>query len=94
MYHYLFPPKRKGEHYRYYPEPDPRTIAFVDGLTGRELYRHHIPVQAMWLSAGLASLGLKKGDVVGVFGTNSLDWVEACMGAQALNLIVSPINYA
>ncbi|KAK1925864.1 AMP binding protein [Papiliotrema laurentii] len=94
VFHYLFPPKRKGEHLRYYPEPDPRVIAYIDGLTGRELYRHHIPVQAMWLATGLARLGLKRGDVMGLFGMNSLDWIEGCMGGQALNLIVSPINYA
>lgn len=94
VFHYLFPPKRKGKHYRYYPEPDPRVIAYIDGITGRELYRQEIPVQSMWLASGLGLLGLKKGDVVGIFGMNSLDWIEALYGSQALNLIVSPINYA
>lgn len=93
VFHYLFPPKRKGKHFRYYPQNDPRCIAFIDALTGRELYRDEIPVRAMWLNSGLRRLGLKKGMVICIFGSNSLEWVEACYASQAADLIVSPANY-
>ena len=93
VFHYIFPPKRKGTHYRYYPATDPRCIAYVDALTGAELYRDEIPVRAMWLHAGLKRLGLRKGQVVCIFGMNSLHWIEANYGAQAAELIVSPANY-
>lgn len=93
VFHYLFPPRRKGQHFRYYPELDPRTIAFIDGITGKELYRTEMAVRAMWLASGLGGLRLKKGDVVCIFGMNSLHWVEAMMGCQANGNIVSPANY-
>lgn len=93
VFHYLFPPRRKGQHFRFYPEQDPRTIAFIDGLTGKELYRTEMAVRAMWLASGLSGLRIKKGDVVAVFGMNSLHWVEAVMGCQANLSIVSPANY-
>ena len=93
VFHYIFPPKRKGTHYRYYPATDPRCIAYVDALTGAELYRDEIPVRAMWLHSGLKRLGLRKGQVVCIFGMNSLHWIEANYGAQAAELIVSPANY-
>ena len=94
IFHYLFPPKQKGKPPRYYPAPDPRTVAFVDGLTGRTLFRTDLPVQATWLSSGLKILHLKRGEVACIFGENSLEWVSACYGAQAAGLVVSPINYA
>jgi hypothetical protein len=94
VFGYLFPPKVKGEPPRYYPKPDSRTIGFIDGLTGREYLREEVPVRAMWLSAGLSRNGLKRGDVVCIFGMNSLHWIDACFGAHAADLSVSPANYA
>ena len=93
VFHYIFPPERKGRPPRYYPQPVPQSVAFIDGVTGRKLMRDEIPVHAMWLNSGLLAMGLKKGDVACIFGTNSLDWVEACFACQALGAIVSPANY-
>ena len=94
VFHYLFPPKRKGTHFRYYQATDPRTIAFIDGITGRELYRDEIPVKAMWIHTGLKKLRLKNRDRVCIFGQNSLEWVEANFGVQAAGMITTPANYA
>ena len=94
IFHYLFPPKMKGKPPRYYLPPDPRNIAFIDGLTGRTLFRSDLPIQAMWARSGLKILGVRTGDVACIFGENSLEWVSACYAAQCTAMIVSPANYA
>ncbi len=94
VFHYLFPPTKKGKQPKYYLVPDPKTVAFIDGLTGRTLFRSDLPIQATWTRSGLRKLGVGKGDVACIFGENSLEWVSACYGAQAAALVVSPSNYA
>ena len=92
LFHYLFPPKMKGRQPQYYPHPDPKTVAFIDGQTGRTLFRSDLPIQAMWTRSGLRTLGVVKGDVACIFGENSLEWVSACYAAQAAAMVVSPVN--
>lgn len=94
VFHYLFPPDVKGKQTRYYPAPNPKSAAFIDGLTGQEVTREEVGVQAQWLAAGLMQLGLKKGDVGMTFGFNSLLYVNAVMGLQFMGAIVSPANAA
>jgi hypothetical protein len=94
VYHYLFPPDVKGKQTRYYPAPNPKTVAFIDGLTGEEVTREEVGTQAQWLAAGLSQLGLKKGEVGMTFGFNSLLYVNAVMGMQHMGVIVSPANAA
>ncbi len=93
VFHYLFPPDVKGVPPRYYPAPDPQTVAFIDGLTGRTLFRSDLPIQAKWLHSGLTALGVRRKETACLFGENSLEWVSACYGAQAAGMIVSPANY-
>ena len=92
LFHYLFLPKAKGRPPRYYDTPHPKTIAFIDGLTGRTLFRSDLPIHASWLRTGLKICGARKGDVACIFGENSLEWVSACFGAQATSMIVSPVD--
>jgi len=94
VFHYLFPPDVKGKQTRYYPAPNPKSAAFIDGITGQEVTREEVGLQAQWLAAGLMKLGLKKGDVGMTFGFNSLLYVNAVMGLQFMGAIVSPANAA
>lgn len=93
VFHYLFPPNSKGKQ-TYYPAPNPKSAAFIDGLTGQEVTREEVGIQAQWLATGLKGLGLKKGDVGMTFGFNSLLYVNAVMGLQFMGAIVSPANAA
>lgn len=93
VFHYLFPPVQKGKVQRWYNAPDPRAVAFVEALSGRRLYREEINVQAAWMSNGMRKVGMKRGDVVCIFGLNSIEWIGACFGSQATGCIVSPANY-
>jgi acyl-CoA synthetase (AMP-forming)/AMP-acid ligase II len=90
---YLFPPANSATKV-YYKAPDPKSISFIDGLTGEKVTREEVGTQAAWLAAGLKKLGLKKGDVGMTFGFNSLLYVNAIMGMQHLGCIVSPANAA
>jgi len=94
VFGYLFPPKVKGDPPRYYPKTDPKAIGFIDGLTGKEVLREEIPVRSMWLAAGISKLGVKRGEVVCIFGMNSLEWIEACFAVQSADATVTPANYA
>lgn len=94
VFNYLWPQKEKGEIAEFYPRPDPQSIAFIDGITGRRLYREEIPTRSMWLSSGMRKNGFQRGDTACIFGQNSLEWVEANFAIQALTSITSPANYA
>lgn len=94
VFDYLFPPEQKGGRTVYYPAPDAGKPAFIDGLTGEEVTRGQVEQQALWLAGGLEQLGVKRGDVGMTFGFNSLQYVNAIMGMQALGCIVSPANAA
>lgn len=94
VFHYLWPPQEKGEVDWSFPVPPPQSIAFIDGLTGRRLYREEIPTRAMWLASGMRKTGFMKGDTACIFGQNSLEWVEANFAIQSLTSVTSPANYA
>ncbi|OCF37159.1 AMP-binding protein [Kwoniella heveanensis CBS 569] len=98
VYHYLFPFKRyKSKHrtrFLYYPDPNLDKPSFIDGLTGRFVTRGQVEEQAKKLATGLKRKGIQRGEVGCIFGMNSLEWVNACFGSQALGAIVSPANYA
>ena len=94
VFHYLFPPDVKGKQTQWYPAPKPSTVAFIDGLTGQQVTREEVGLQAQWLAAGLMQLGMKKGDVGLTFGFNSLLYVNAVVGLQFMQAIVSPANAA
>ncbi|WVR06523.1 hypothetical protein IAU60_003554 [Kwoniella sp. DSM 27419] len=98
VYHYLFPFKKyKSKHrsrFLYYPEPNEDKPTYIDGLTGRFVTRAQAEDQAKRLATGLKQRGMKSGEVACIFGMNSLEWINANFGAQALGAIVSPANYA
>ncbi|WWC62792.1 uncharacterized protein I303_105389 [Kwoniella dejecticola CBS 10117] len=98
VFHYLFPFKKyKSKHrtrFYYYPEPNLEKPSFVDGLTGRFLTRKEVEEKAKSLATGLKAKGIGREEIGCIFGMNSVEWVVACFGVQALGAIVSPANYA
>lgn len=44
------------------------------------------------LAAGLKKLGLRKGDRIGIWGPNEIEWLVSYMGAARAGLIVAGIN--
>lgn len=93
VFDYLFLPKVKGKQTSYYPQPNPDGVAYIDGLTGEKVRRGEVEDQARRLASGLRRLGLEGGDVVCLFGMNSLEWINALFGSQAAGLVVSPASY-
>ncbi|WVQ73380.1 hypothetical protein IAR50_002951 [Cryptococcus sp. DSM 104548] len=95
VFDYLFPADSK---YSFYPAPRPNPHghrkAFVDARTGRAVTRAQVGEHAVALAGGLKKLGLQAGDVACLFGMNSIEWVNALLGCQALGVITSPANYA
>ncbi len=51
---------------------------------GPTVTRHEVGEQGRKLAGGLRKLGLKQGDVGCIYGLNSLEWVNALNGCQAL----------
>jgi acyl-CoA synthetase (AMP-forming)/AMP-acid ligase II len=66
----------------------------IDALSGRVVTREQVRLDAQRLAGGLRKLGLKRGDVVGVVGVNSVEWCNAVFGSLAGGYRVSPMNYA
>ncbi|WRT67974.1 uncharacterized protein IL334_004948 [Kwoniella shivajii] len=98
VFHYLFPFKKyKSKHrsrFLYYPDPNLEKPSFIDGLTGRFVTRGQVEEQAKQLATGLKMKGIEREQVGCIFGMNSLEWVNANFGCQALGAVVSPANYA
>lgn len=76
------------------PDFDPSLPAFIDGRDDRTFTRGQLRELACRLAGGLRNLGLKRGDTAGVWGYNSLEWVNAAYGCLAAGVVVSPANYA
>jgi acyl-coenzyme A synthetase/AMP-(fatty) acid ligase len=93
VFDYLFPPKVKGAQPQWYQAVPPDTLAYIDGLTGRKVTRGEVEVQAKRVATGLKKLGMRRGQVVCVYGMNSLEWVNAAMGCLAGDFLISPANY-
>ncbi|OXG43526.1 AMP-binding protein [Cryptococcus neoformans] len=95
VFEFLFP---KSKQYNYFPAPAPNPSgvkkAFIDGLTGNAVTREQVEEQALALAGGLKKLGVKTGEVACLFGMNSLEWINALFGCQALGVVTSPANYA
>lgn len=75
--------------------PDPARDALVAaddaGLVTRLTYGQLLE-RVRDLSAGLASIGVKRGDRVVLWMTNRLEWVISCFAAVRLGAAVVPIN--
>ena len=91
IFHYLFPSQNNELPY---PLPSPDTVSFIEAATDRCITRGQLESQAKKLASGLRSLGLKRGDVACIFGTNSLEWINAMLGCQAAGVRVTPANFA
>ena len=88
--HHLFPELDNPSS----PPFPPSTPTLIDAASGKTLTRAEVLLQTQRLAGGLRKLGLKRGDVVGVIGVNSLEWCNAVYGSLAAGLRVSPMNYA
>jgi acyl-CoA synthetase (AMP-forming)/AMP-acid ligase II len=93
LFHYLFAESdTKQRSPTNVPRPD--SIALVDGITGFKLSRQQFRLRCQSVAADLRRRGLKRGDVVGVMGLNSIDWLVAFHASHCAGLRVSPINWA
>jgi acyl-CoA synthetase (AMP-forming)/AMP-acid ligase II len=93
LFHYLFPESRQD----FKPDrstADPESIALVDGLTGREVTREAFRLRCQSVAGALRARGLKRGDVVGVMGLNTIEWMVAFHASHCAGLRVSPVNWA
>jgi long-chain acyl-CoA synthetase len=67
--------------------------AWYDVDSGRQLTFFQLKQHVDRLALGLRSLGIKKGDRIGVFGKNSLEYFLLYGAAAALGTIILPINW-
>lgn len=58
------------------PTFDDTLPAFIDGPTGRVLTRGGLRDAALRIASGLHRAGMQRGDVVALWGPNSLEWAE------------------
>ena len=66
--------------------------ALVDSVTGRTIAYSDLAACVNRVARGLARLGLKKGDVCGVFSPNSIDYPIAVLAMLRLGAIVTTAN--
>lgn len=93
LFHYLFPETNPQSHTR--PSRiSPDSVALIDGITGEKVTRREFVERCRAVAGGLRARGLKKGDVVGLMGLNSVEWMVAFHGSHCAGLRVSPVNWA
>jgi acyl-CoA synthetase (AMP-forming)/AMP-acid ligase II len=66
--------------------------ALVDGLTGRTITFGELVAQIRAVAAGLAALGIRKGDVVALWSPNSPEFAVAFHAVATLGAIVTTAN--
>jgi acyl-CoA synthetase (AMP-forming)/AMP-acid ligase II len=59
---------------------------------GRVVSYRELLDRALRVGAALRGLGIQKGDCIGVWLPNSLEWVEAAMGAFFIGAVVVPVS--
>src|SRR5438874_8810743 len=58
----------------------------------RRLTRDELRAQAERVAGGLAALGIRPGDRVGLYAASTLDWVIAYLGLQRAGAVLVPMN--
>ena len=58
----------------------------------RRLTRDELRAQAERVAGGLAALGIKPGERVGLYAASTLDWVIAYLGLQRAGAVLVPMN--
>lgn len=92
LFHYLFPetdPARRSP-----VDIPPDSVALIDALTDRRVTRGEFIKRCRSVAAGLRQKGLNRGDVVGLMGLNSIEWMVAFHASHCAGLRVSPVNWA
>src|SRR3954464_5110866 len=66
--------------------------ALVDAVTGRTITYGELPALVDRISAGLAGLGVRKGDVVCIFSGNTPDFLPAFLVVARLGAVTTTVN--
>jgi acyl-CoA synthetase (AMP-forming)/AMP-acid ligase II len=66
--------------------------ALIDGPTGRTILFGQLTEQARRAAIGLAARGYRKGDVIGIFAFNALEYVIAFHAIASIGGIVTTVN--
>src|SRR3954464_4898181 len=66
--------------------------ALVDAVTGRTITYGELPALVDRISAGLAGLGVRKGDVVCIFSGNTPDFLPAFLAVARLGAVTTTVN--
>jgi len=69
-----------------------RRPALVCGLTGRTITYAELPERVERTAAGLAALGVRKGDVCAIFAPNSPEYVVAVLAIARLGAVATTAN--
>src|SRR3954465_3591337 len=66
--------------------------ALVDAVTGRTITYAELPALVDRIAAGLAGLGIVKGDVVCIFSGNTPDFLPAFLAVARLGAVTTTVN--
>jgi malonyl-CoA/methylmalonyl-CoA synthetase len=72
----------------------PEALLAPDGGTVAGLTRAQLRERSASVAGGLARHGVGRGDRVGLFAANSVDWILAYLGGQRLGAVMVPFNPA
>ncbi len=71
---------------------DPDKPALIDGSTDEVITYGQLRDDIRRAAAGLLELGVRRGDVVGVFGPNSPDYVTAFYAVTSIGAVITSLN--
>jgi acyl-CoA synthetase (AMP-forming)/AMP-acid ligase II len=66
--------------------------ALVDSVTGRTIQYRELPALVDRVAAGLSRIGIRKGDVCGIFSPNTTEYMIAVLGLARLGAIATTIT--
>jgi malonyl-CoA/methylmalonyl-CoA synthetase len=72
----------------------PEALLAPDGGTIAGLSRVELRQRTAAVSGGLARLGVRQGDRLGLYAANSADWILAYLGGQRIGAVMVPFNPA
>src|SRR5947209_164051 len=67
-------------------------VALIDGITGRSVTYGELAAEIHVIAAALASNGIRRGDVIALFGPNSPEYVAAFYALTMAGACVTTLN--
>ncbi len=83
-----------GDHFTAIAEENGKNAAVIDCRTGQNYTYSELKDRVDLLARGFLSLGIERGDRIGIWSTSSADWITTWMAASEVGAILVNINPA